>query len=69
MIIDCHNHVLATALPPGHDLFVREMRAPGHRRAGRLPAYRATTDEGWSEKETLSQMAEWEPRWRGEDGR
>jgi hypothetical protein len=48
MIIDCHNHVLATALPPGHDLFVREMRAPGHRRAGRLPAYRATTDDDWA---------------------
>ncbi|QYN21379.1 amidohydrolase family protein [Amycolatopsis sp. DSM 110486] len=47
MIIDCHNHVLATALPPGHDRFVREMRAPGHRRAGRLPAYRAATDEDW----------------------
>ena len=47
MIIDCHNHILATALPPGHDVFVREMRAPGHRRAGRLPAYRAakTTEE------------------------
>jgi predicted TIM-barrel fold metal-dependent hydrolase len=48
MIIDCHNHVLATALPPGHDRFVREMRAPGHRRAGRLPAYRAATDEDWA---------------------
>lgn len=48
MIIDCHNHILATALPPGHDLFVREMRAPGHRRAGRLPAYRAPTDEDWA---------------------
>ncbi|MFB9833091.1 amidohydrolase family protein [Actinoallomurus acaciae] len=48
MIIDCHNHVLATALPPGHDLFVREMRAPGRRRAGRLPAYRAATDEDWA---------------------
>lgn len=48
MIIDCHNHILATALPPGHEVFVREMRAPGHRRAGRLPAYRAATDEDWA---------------------
>jgi predicted TIM-barrel fold metal-dependent hydrolase len=48
VIIDCHNHVLATALPPGHDLFVREMRAPGHRRAGRLPAYRAATEQDWA---------------------
>lgn len=48
MIIDCHNHILATALPPGHDTFVREMRAPGHRRAGRLPEYRPATDEDWA---------------------
>lgn len=48
MIIDCHNHVLATGLPPGHQRFVREMRAPGHRRAGRLPAYRPATDEDWA---------------------
>jgi predicted TIM-barrel fold metal-dependent hydrolase len=49
MIIDCHNHVLATALPPGHERFVREMRAPGHRRSGRLPAYRPATDADWAE--------------------
>lgn len=47
MIIDCHNHVLATALPPGHERFIREMRAPGHRRAGRLPTYRPATEEDW----------------------
>jgi predicted TIM-barrel fold metal-dependent hydrolase len=48
VIIDCHNHILATGLPPGHERFVREMRAPGHRRAGRLPAYRPPTEEEWA---------------------
>lgn len=48
MIIDCHNHVLATGLPPGHERFVREMRLPGHRRAGRLPAYRPPTEQEWA---------------------
>jgi predicted TIM-barrel fold metal-dependent hydrolase len=48
VIIDCHNHVLGTGLPPGHERFVREMRAPGHRRAGRLPAYRPPTEQEWA---------------------
>lgn len=48
MIIDCHNHVLATALRPGHDVFVREMRAPGHRRSGRLPSDRPATEHDWA---------------------
>ena len=48
MIIDCHNHVLATGLPPGHERFVREMRAPHHRRTGRLPAFRPPTEQEWA---------------------
>lgn len=49
MIIDCHNHVLGTALPPGHERFIREMRAVGLRRAGRLPDDRAPVEADWAE--------------------
>jgi len=48
MIIDCHNHVLATGLPPGHERFVKEMRTPGYRRSGQLPSDRALIAEDWA---------------------
>jgi len=48
VIIDCHNHVLATALPPGHERFIREMRAVGLRRTGVLPDDRAPTEPDWA---------------------
>lgn len=47
MIIDCHNHVLATAEPPGHERFIREMRAPGLRSIGALPTDRPPTEADW----------------------
>lgn len=48
MIIDCHNHVLATAEPPGHEKFIREMRALGLRSTGQLPADRPPTEADWA---------------------
>lgn len=48
MIIDCHNHVLATAQPGGHERFIREMRSPRHE------ATRGKGDEGdWTGLEHL----------------
>lgn len=48
MIVDPHNHVLGTALPPGHERFIKEMRTPGLRTTGRLPIDRPATDEDWA---------------------
>ncbi|WP_426247131.1 amidohydrolase family protein [Nocardioides sp. LHG3406-4] len=47
MIIDPHNHVLGTALPPGHERFIKEMRGAGMRTAGLLPSDRPATEEDW----------------------
>lgn len=54
MIIDCHNHVLATALPPGHERFIREMRSVGLRRRGLLPDDRAAVEADWAALGTVA---------------
>lgn len=47
MIIDPHNHILGTALTPGHERFIKEMRGAPLRASGQLPNTRPPEDEDW----------------------
>jgi predicted TIM-barrel fold metal-dependent hydrolase len=55
VIIDCHNHVLGSALMPGHAVFRREMGADALKAAGKLPVDRPVTSEDWEGLEDVWQ--------------